>query len=50
LSTERLDKRYAASVELLFQAPGAIAIATGPWLGAIFVFAATAIVRILNPR
>jgi hypothetical protein len=50
LPPQRFEKRLAEVPELLFQPLGAIAIAARPWLGAILIFAAPAIVRILNSR
>ena len=50
VSPQRVEEGRSSLLQFLFQADGAIATITGPGLGAIFVAAVAAIVRVLHSR
>jgi len=50
LTAQRVEKRCALLLQFLFQPRCAIAIATGPGLGPVFVAAIAAVVCVLHAR
>src|SRR5579862_1645709 len=50
LAPQRIEERLAATRQLLFQPSSAVAFAARPRLGAVLIFAAAPVVRILHTR